>query len=327
MDDPALRDEINKRFTLNWLIQGAAQHAGMTFHHLVRDELDALDRRLIRLYDQYALINLLQYWNVEGVLFLGWPPLFWKRAGSKPSHPFFGHPLLARFGGMLAASGKQRAIERCKEKGVTRIPILFSFQTAFLSGRLRALESTHRLRLIELAKTSASTIWGIPADRLGGELCKPVPFGTPIRARNRQAAMLRTCTTGLGGVFQAGDSLQVVGMGTNWQLLTKELVKGTAELICLHGLNHLNDEMYLLVVDAADHIEYEPWMLQTGGELWRRLLAVVPDHQPIAEILMHIARLPPDSLHSLIEAVIEKPEWAKEILASFGDEEATIASE
>ena len=43
MNDGGLRDEINKRLTLNWLIQGAAQHAGMTFHHLVRDELDALD--------------------------------------------------------------------------------------------------------------------------------------------------------------------------------------------------------------------------------------------------------------------------------------------
>lgn len=327
MNDKTLRDQINKRFTLNWLIQGAAQHAGMTFHHLVRDELDALDPRLIRLYDQYALINLLQYWSVDGIVLLGWPPRFWRRAGSKTSNPFFEHPLLSKFGGMLALAGKQRAIERCKEKGVTRIPILFSFQATFLGGRLRVMESPHRQTLVELAKRSASTIWGIPIERLNGDLCKPVPFGTPIRVRNRQAAMLRACTTGLGGVVQVGESLQVVGEGTNWQLLTKELVKGTAELICLHGLNNLDEDIYQKVVDAADHIEYEPWMLQTGGELWRRLLAVVPDHQPIAEILMHIARLPPDSLHSLIEAVIEKPDWAKEILGSFGNKETSIPSE
>lgn len=327
MSDYVLRDEINKRFTLNWLIQGAAQHAGMTFHHLVRDELDALDPRLVRLYDQYALVNLLQYWNMDAVLLLGWPPRFWKRARSKRSHPFFGHPLLSKFGGMLAASGRQRAIERCKEKGVTRIPFLFAFQALFRKSRLQILESPHRLRLIELAKQSASTIWGIPANRLNADLSKPVEFGTPIRIRNHQAVVFYRCMVGLGGVVHGEDSLQVVAMATNWQLLTKELVKGTAELICLHGLNNLSEDTYLNVVDAADHIEYEPWMLQTGGELWRRLLAVVPDHQPIAEILMHIARLPPDSLHSLIEAVIEKPEWAKEILASFGDKEATIASE
>src|SRR2546428_11404304 len=95
--------QIQKRLTLNWLIQGAAQHAGMTFHHLVRDELDALDPRLLLLYDQYALINLLQYWQVEGVLLLGWPPWVWRRAGSNPRHPLFEHPLLSPRGGRMAA--------------------------------------------------------------------------------------------------------------------------------------------------------------------------------------------------------------------------------
>src|SRR5258708_9368978 len=106
MSNEVLQDEIQKRLTLNWLIQGAAQHAGVTFHHLVRNELDALDPRLLRLYDQYALINLLQYWHVDSVLLLGWPPRFWRRARSKPGHPFFGHPLLSHYAGMLAASAR-----------------------------------------------------------------------------------------------------------------------------------------------------------------------------------------------------------------------------
>src|SRR3954467_5454116 len=98
MSDDGLRDEINKRLTLNWLIQGAAQHAGMTFHHLLRDELDALDPGLLRLYDQYALTNLLQYWQLEVVMLFGSPARFWSRASMDPNHPFFGHPLLSRFG-------------------------------------------------------------------------------------------------------------------------------------------------------------------------------------------------------------------------------------
>lgn len=144
MNDHSLRDEINKRLTLNWLIQGAAQHAGMTIHHLVRDELNALDQKLLRLYDQYALINLLQYWQVEGLIALGWPPHFWRRAASSRSHPFYAHPLLSRFGGMLAAEGGRRALESCKEKGVTRFPFLFSFQVVGLIARLRMLEAPHR---------------------------------------------------------------------------------------------------------------------------------------------------------------------------------------
>jgi hypothetical protein len=320
MSDDELRDEINKRLTLNWLIQGAAQHAGMTFHHLVRDELDALDPRLLLLYDQYALINLLQYWRAEAALLLGWPPRFWRRAGSDPRHPFFAHPLLSRFGGMLAAEARRRGLARCKEKRVTRLPFVFAFQVLNLVGRLQELEAPHRPKLVELAKKSASTVWGIPIDRLDAYLGKPTPFGTPIRIRTFQAVVFSAGIVGLGGVVERDDSLVVVGRGTNWQLVTKELVKGTAELICLHGLNHLNDDTYRQVMDAADRIEYEPWMLQTGGELWRRLLEVVPGGRPMAHVLMCMARLPPKSLESLMLAVIEQPEWARELLEKLTDE-------
>jgi hypothetical protein len=315
----SLRDQIHKRFTLNWLIQGAAQHAGMTFHHLVRGELDALDPRLVRLYDQYALINLLQYWHADAVLIFGWPPRFWRRAATNPRHPFFGHPLLARFGGMLAAAARDRAMERSGEKGVTRLPIWFGFQALYRISRLSALESPHRRQLVELAKRSASTIWGIPIERLDADLGRPIPFGTPIRIRSIRAAFMRGAVVGLGGVVQrAEERLRVVGRGTNWQLLTKELVKGTAELICMHGLCDLNDETYRTVMSTADRIEYEPWMLQTGGELWRRLLAVVPDRRPMADLLMHMARLPPQALHTLVAEVIERPAWARELMAALG---------
>ena len=38
MNDEGPRDEISC-LTLNWLIQGPRQHAGMTFQHLVRNKL------------------------------------------------------------------------------------------------------------------------------------------------------------------------------------------------------------------------------------------------------------------------------------------------
>ena len=68
----------------------------------------------------------------------------------------------------------------------------------------------------------------------------------------------------------------------------------------------------------TDRIEFEPWMLQTGGELWRRLLAVLPEGRPLPDMLMHIARLPAKSLEALVLAVIEQPEWARELLAGVG---------
>jgi hypothetical protein len=299
--------EIQKRHTLNWLIQGAAQHAGMTFHHLVRDQLNALDPGLLRFYDQYALINLLQYWQPEVKMLLGSPRRFWKRAAHESSHPFFGHPLLSRYGGVLAEESRQRALMRCKDKGLTQLPIAFTFQTLFVVARLQALEAPHRVQLIQLGKATASQVWGIPTQRLDADLATRIALPPDVlAARNATGAIFRAGIVGLGGVAQRGDELFVVAKATNWQLLAKELVKGTAELICLHGLNQLDDETYERVLTVTDQLDLEPWMLQSGGELWRRLLRYIPDDCPVATVLMCLARLPAGTLEPLLAAVIEQ---------------------
>jgi hypothetical protein len=327
MNDPSLRNEIHKRFTLNWLIQGASQHAGMTLHHLVRDELDAVDRRLIHLYDLYALINLLQYWQFDGALVMGRPRAFWKRAARSRRHPFHGHALLSRYGGELAEAARQRAVERAKEKGLTLLPLAFSIKTTAVIGQLRWIEMPHRLKLMELARSAASAAWGIPRERLIADLSSSVAstsaFGPIPVPRTVRGVLFRACVCGWGGVIRGVDgNLLVLGMGTNWQLVAKELVKGTAELICLHGLNDLDEQTYRGVMRSADGIHFEPWMLQTGGELWRRLLAVAPADRPMAQVLMHLARLPAKSLEALMLAVLEQPDWARELLARLGAIEA-----
>jgi hypothetical protein len=312
--------EIQKRHTLNWLIQGASQHAGMSLHHLVRDDLNALDPRLLRYYDQFALLCLLQYWRGMSVLMTGWPPRFWKRVASDPAHPFFGHPLLSQYGGMLANAAKKRALMRCKEKGFLALPFAFSFQVLSLLKRLRRLESLHRPTLLRLAKSTTSTIWGIPSERLEVELSdeRVIP-GDDFQGENAQAEMLRTCVVGYGGVTRRGHQLNVIGKGLTWQLLAKELVKGTAELICLHGLTQLDDPMYRRVIKATDRIDLEPWMIQSGGELWRRLLAALPPDYPVARMLMNLARLPAERLHSTLELVIQESGEARERLARLAE--------
>ncbi|OJW21185.1 MAG: hypothetical protein BGO49_24540 [Planctomycetales bacterium 71-10] len=312
--DAGLRDEINKRFTLNWLIQGAAQHAGMTFHHLVREGLEAVHPELVLLYDQYALINLLQYWAEADHVF-GSPAKFWRRAKTDPTHPFHGHPVLARHGGMLAAESHRRGRERAKEKGLSDEPGVFKFQAFLLISCLQEREAGHEPALIELAKHAVTTVWGISPDRLEAAITHKVAFGKVTPPRTDVGRAFLAGVVGYGGVLRRGGRMMVVGRGTNWYLMAKELVKGTAELVCLHGLNRLPEDVYRRVVAAADGIDFEPWMLQTGGELWRRFLAVQPGERPIAEMLMHVARLSPGALESLILAVIERPEWARELMA------------
>ena len=304
MSDEAL--EVRKRFTLNWLIQGAAQHAGMTFHHLVRDELNALHPELVWRYDQYALINLLQYWHVEARMVFGSPPRFWKQATTKQSHPFFGHPLLSRYGGTLAEAGRQRALKRCKEKDLRHSPIAFIRQALSVMDRLRVLEAPHRPRLTQLARETASAVWGIPTRRLDGELTDRIAVPSTLSARSFRDEMFLACIVGYGCVEPRRAGLTVVAKATNWQLLAKELVKGTAELICLHGLSQLSEDTYRRVLDVTDRLEFEPWMLQSGSELWRRLLASLPDDAVIARVLMDLARLPATDLESRIAAVIDR---------------------
>ncbi|MCA9253256.1 MAG: hypothetical protein R3E58_08440 [Phycisphaerae bacterium] len=319
MNEVELRDEINKRLTLNWLIQGAAQHAGMTIHHLMRDELAALNPKLLLKYDQFAVMGLLQYWHPEAMLFMGSPSRFWRRAATKENHPFFGHPLLSAYGGTLAAEAKRRVCERCKKKGVTRIPLLLSFQATYLICRLYFLEEPHRQRLVDLAKGAASAFWGIPVDRLCGDLADKMEVDDSIAASSLQGKIIRVLVAGYSRVERDGGSLKVYGRAKNFHLLTHELVKGTAELICLHGLNTLSDDVYAKVTEAADKIEYESWMLQSGGELWRRLLAVTPKDRPIARVLMNLARLPAKQLEPVIAAVIEDPDRARILLANLDD--------
>ena len=316
MSDEVARNEIQKRFTLNWLIQGAAQHAGMTFHHLVRDELNALEPKLVRLYDQYALINLLQYWQPEVAILLGSPARFWRQAASKRTHPFFGHALLAKYGGTLAQEARKRALERSKEKGLTRFPFAFSFQTTFCVFRLSLLESSRRTRLVRIAKKAAAMVWGIPDERLEANLEDRIILAPDrIRVSSLSGAFFRAGIVGYGCVEQRGNELMVVAKATNWQLLAKEMVKGTAELICLHGLNKLSDATYRQVVETTDRVEFEPWMLQSGGELWRRLLEALPVEASVARVLMHLARLPASDLESIIADVIEGRESARGRLA------------
>ena len=103
----------------------------------------------------------------------------------------------------------------------------------------------------------------------------------------------------------------VVAKAWFYPLLSHELAKGTAELVCLHGLNSLDDATYMAVTEEADQIEHETWMMQAGSELWRRLLAVVPHNKTLPETLMHIARLDPLPLENLMVQVVTDPAEAK----------------
>lgn len=317
LDQPR-RDQLHKRMTLNLLIQGAAAHTYVTAHHMVADQLEAIQPGIVRLYDKLAVNLHLSQWLGDMFLFLGRPKKFWRRIG-EPDHPFYGHAFLTKHGPRLSRESWQKTVRRARQKGTSSIPGIHYAETFWLLGRTVVKERQHRSQLEQLGVDTTARIWGIEPERLHGTLSGDVEFGNLQLPTTRQGRMLRSAAAGYGGVRRRNDHFQVVARAWIWPLLAHELTKGTAELVCLHGLNRLDDETYRLVTAEADRIEHEIWMIQAGGELWRKFLAAVPrtdeGTSQLAESLMRVALLEPARLELLMMDLVEHPATARGTVA------------
>lgn len=191
-------------------------------------------------------------------------------------------------------------------------------QLISLFVRVMRREVPHKHRLEHLACRVNSEIWDIPVERLDGELTTDVAFGNLRQPKTDIGHKMRLGAIGYGGVELRGGEFTVVAKAWNMPLLLHELVKGTAELVCLHGLNRLDAEAYEAVCAEADQIEYEGWMLEVGPELWRQWLQVLPGERHVAEMLMHLARLEPAALERIMLDVVENPERARRKLRELG---------
>jgi hypothetical protein len=187
-------------------------------------------------------------------------------------------------------------------------------QMLWLVARVAWAERGKKLQLAELAKRATARIWGIEESRLDAIITTNTRWGNLRPPKTWRGQIAQHGAIGWGGVQRRNGQFIVVAKAWNWPIVLHELVKGTAELICLHGLNTLDDETYEAVTGEADKIEYENRLLQAGHEIWRRLLSVLPQGRPLAEILMHIARLDPVSLERLMLATIEDHAKARELL-------------
>ncbi len=310
-----LSDLISKRLSLNLLIQGAATHGFLSAHYVVEDELNAVNPHLIHVYDKLAVSGFLSYWHGDLVLLQGHPERFWRRVRDG-AHPFSSHPLLVKHGGALARAAKAHADARAKQKGIVSITGIHYVKLMGLTFQVAWHERGLKKQLAEIAVAATEAIWGIDPNRLDAEITYEVEVGDVRTPETLTGKLFRLAAAGWSGVQRQGDSLIVVARAICWPLLLHELVKGVAELVCLHGLNTLDRATYDAVIDATDKIEYEPWTMQAGSELWRRYLKVKPADRSLAESLMQVARLQPRPLDRLMLAIVDEPELAAEWLQS-----------
>lgn len=299
------RDAINKRLTLNLLIQGAAEQTHLTAHHLVRDELAVIGPELLERYDRLAVSFSLNSWRGDATIFIGRPSAFWGRV-HRPDHPFHGHALLAGYGRELAFASKRYLLQRAAEKGVATSP------TRYYPAALRAYvgtamkEASLRPELGWVAGVLIQRLWGIDRDRLDGAIVDGVAneFRQLYRpATTLQGRLIRLAVAGYSCVERVNDRLIVFARATLWTLLVHELSKGVAELVCLRGMKDWGDEAYASAIDAADRLEQETWLMQAGAELWRRFLAAIPAGATPAIALARVAALPADRLERLMIAI------------------------
>jgi len=312
--DDELLLQINKRLTLNLLIQGAAAHTYITAHHLAAEELEQIQPGLVKIYDKMVVGIHLNYFLGDLTLLYGWWRWFWWRTGWR-SHPFHRHPLLARHGGELARAGQRELLDRAKRKGLRSMPLTRYAQNVRTTFLAIQAEQGHERALEAAARRTTAEIWGIDESRLDASITWHVAFGHLCEPRTRVGRLTRKFAASYGGVEHDGQRFKVVAKAICLPLLLHELTKGTAELVCIHGLNHLSDEVYEQVTDEADQLEYETWLLQAGPEAWRRLLAAIPPGQSIAHVLMHLARLDPLPLEKMMIAVASDPPAARRMLS------------
>ena len=302
----SLQDEINKRLILNLLIQGAASHVFLTANHLVKDELESIRPGITKLYDKFAISGSLNYCIGEIALWFG-RPNYWFGFSRRPRKIFASSPFLSRYMNQLATETTRDLQKRGFKKGVIGIPFLHWLQFIYILSRTYFIDKRLRPRLDDYAAQVVSQIFHIPITQLDGCITNQVAYA-PIRTpKSMIGQMILSGAVGFGGVQRKENRFVVVGRAFVFPLLVHELAKGTMELICLHGLNKMNDGLYEQVMLEADQLEFETYQLQAGPAAWRHFLEIVPRNCELSKVVMCVAKLPPVTLDRLMTTMMERP--------------------
>jgi len=115
------------------------------------------------------------------------------------------------------------------------------------------------------------------------------------------------------------DEAKIVAKAVCFPVLCQELSKGVMEMLMMHGYSELEPKVQDALQRYSDILEDEPWLIQIGPELWRRMLKVIPKDVPLSELVMELGMMDPGNLHKVMDATIDYPEDAKEMLGEIAD--------
>ena len=310
---PELRHLVNKRLSLNILIQGAASHAHLSSHHSVKEKLDAIDPELVDLYDKAIAGATLAYWDGLIRIVYGRGIKFWSKL-NRPKNPFFHHRFLRRHGKALAMTAYESAVSRCQEKDLPTSCVGLEGALAKVALEVMSREAGYERILESIAIEACGKIIDTPRRLLNAEITREPAWGTVREPKTVRGRLLLKAMVGWGGVDRINGELQVMAKAIFWPLLVHELVKGSMELICLHGISAVSDEDYSVVMDHTEHVEYEVPMIQIGPVIYQAFLKVLPRPETLAQCTMVLSQMEPIEFEEFLFEMIEAPDSAKAIL-------------
>lgn len=124
--------------------------------------------------------------------------------------------------------------------------------------------------------------------------------------------------------FDESGTPHIMARAVCFPVLCQELSKGVMEVLTMHHISELPPETGKKVIQHADKLEYEPWQIQVGPELWRRFLKAIPKKADIKVIVAALSVQEPDEVHKILELVIENPADAQQMLADLTAEPETF---
>ena len=309
------RQIVNKRLTLNMLIQGAAVHGHWAAHRFAKQELDAIEPLLFLVYDEMLMRSRLGYWLGGIPALMGNPNKFWWKI-RQDGHEFGFHPFLVKHGFKIAQQTKRDVFERCRLAGIA-IDGLFNEMHGYqVYADVIEAESTHLEPLEELAKDVCCEMYGIGRDLLDGKLTQTPHFGNVREPESDAGRELLKVMIGWSAVERHGDKLNVRATATFWPMLVHELIKGSVELICLHGMNSVSESDFAIALEHTDHVEFEIPMLQIGGTIFKQFLLARPREIALAETIMYVSKFEPEVLEQFMFHLFESPNQATSMIRS-----------
>ena len=308
------RQIVNKRLTLNLLIQGAATHGHWAAHQLVAKELADIDPELFDTYGEMMIRSRLGYW-VGGIpSIMGSALRFWWKI--QEGHEFGYHPFLVKHGYSIAQETRSDVLKRCEEADIPINGFLNETRGIMVYQKAIQLEILNLEPLEELAKDVCCEAYGIGRELLDGKLTQTPRFGIVREPESEAGKAILECMIGWSAVVRREGKLKVKATATFWPMLVHELIKGSVELICLHGMNSVTDREFEIALERTDHVEYEIPMLQIGGTIFQRFLMARPREISLAECIMHVSKLEPLVLEQFMFHLFESPNRATDMVRS-----------